>query len=100
MLDDEYVDVFEFGDAVWRPRAEFLGGGEDDTFLAGRQQRTLESGVRQFVGADARRGGNCAGPDEAKVDVHLRDARSRQRVGTPADVGARSEEHTSELQSR
>src|SRR5208337_1244773 len=87
MLDDEYADVLEFGDAMWRPRAELLGGGEDDIFLAGRQQRALESGVGQFVGADARRGGNCAGPDEAEVDVHLRDARSRERVDAPADAG-------------
>jgi hypothetical protein len=87
MLDDEDADVFEFGDAMRRPRAELLGGGEDDTFLAGRQQRALESGVRQFVGADARRGGNRAGSDEAEVDVHLRDAQSRERVDTPADVG-------------
>src|SRR5208337_1016349 len=80
VLDDEGVDVLQFGDAMRRPRGEFFVGNEDDMVPARGQERALESSVGQIIGANAGRGGNRARPKHPEVDVHLHEAQRRGRV--------------------
>jgi len=49
VLDDEGVDVLQFGDAMRRPRGEFFVGNEDEMVPARRQERALESSVGQII---------------------------------------------------
>ena len=67
VLDHEGVDVLQFGDAMRRSRGQFFVGDDDEALPARRQQRTSESGVGQFISADAGRGGNpMSEPDRGR----------------------------------
>ncbi len=83
MLDDEDANVLEFGDSMRQPAApSFSLAARTTLFSLAASSASLEGGVRQFVRADAGCGRNRAGPDDAEVDVHPRDAQSRLGAST------------------